>query len=364
MAKDYYEILDVPRGSSEDEIKKAYRKLALKYHPDRAPEDKKKEYEEKFKEISQAYSILSDKNKREQYDKFGKTFENGQGGFGSGFSQQDFGHFYDAFGGKNSFEDLGLNDIFGEIFGFKTRRQTKQSVQYGQDIQIDIVIDLEDAFEGVKKEIEIRKSVTCSKCGGKGGESLKKCSFCQGSGYEQVKSQSIFGIIVQQRVCSHCNGRGEIPEKVCSECRGQGVVKENIKIGISIPAGIDNGQTIKLSGQGETAPYGGQAGDLFARIRVRPHKYFERREDNIYYNLVINFAQASLGDKIEIPTLSKSIRIKIPSGTQPGEIIKLKGKGMPRLYGRGSGDLLVRIKVNVPKRLSWKQKKLIKELSL
>ncbi len=359
MAKDYYEILGVPRSASEQEIKKAYRKLALKYHPDRAPENKKKEYEAKFKEISQAYRVLSDKEKKGQYDQFGQTFEEA----GRGFSQQDFRSFYDVFGGRDIFEDLGFGRIFEEIFGFGPRTRTRPATQYGQDIVIDTAIDLEDAFHGTQREIELRKMVVCQECHGQGGQSLKKCSTCQGSGYEQIRGSGLFGIIIQQRFCSQCGGRGEIPEETCSQCHGQGIIKETKKIKAAIPAGIEDGQTLRLAGQGEAAPYGGPAGDLFINVRIRPHKYFERQEDGLYFDLVINFAQATLGDKIEIPTLDGQVKLKIPAGIQPGEMIKLKGKGMPRLYGRGRGDLIVRVQVKVPKKLSRREKEIIRELA-
>jgi len=361
MSKDYYEILGIPKNASEEEIKKAYRKLALKYHPDRAPTDKKKEYEEKFKEISQAYGILSDKEKRIQYDQFGQTFEGAP--FGQGFSQQDFRSFHDVFGGRDIFDDLGFGRIFEEMFGFGPRTRTRRATQYGQDIVLDIEIKLEESFNGLEKEIELRKMVTCPECQGQGGQSLKKCPSCQGSGYQQTSRQGLLGFIIQQRPCSQCHGRGEAPEKICSKCSGQGRLKETKKIKITIPAGIDNGQVLKLSGQGEAAPYGGQAGDLFVNIHLRPHQDFQRQEDNLYYNLVINFTQAALGDKIEIPTLAGQVELKIPSGIQPGEILKLKGKGMPRLYGRGQGDLIVKVQVNVPKKLSREQKKLVEELN-
>lgn len=356
MAKDYYEVLGVSRSALEIEIKKAYRKLALKYHPDRAPENKKKEYEEKFKEISQAYSVLSDMNKKEQYDQYGQTFKGSP--FEQGFSQQDFGSFYDAFGGQDIFEDLGFSRIFEQMFGFRA----KQTVQYGQDIIMDTEIDLEDAFNGLKKEIQLKKMVICEKCDGKGGKFLKKCSTCQGSGFEQIRSSSLFGMFIRQRLCSQCHGRGEAPEKTCSECRGQGRIKKINKIKITIPAGIDSGQTLKMSNQGEAGPYGGPAGDLFINVHIRPHKQFQRQGDNLVLNLNINFTQAVLGDKIEIPTLDKKIKLKIPSGIQSGEMIELRGKGMPKLYGRGHGSLIVKVQVDVPKKLSWQQKRIIKEL--
>lgn len=357
---DYYKVLGVSRDATEQEIKKTYRKLALKYHPDRAPQDKKKEYEEKFKEVSQAYRVLSDKEKRAQYDQFGQTFENGQG---SPFGQQDFRSFHEAFGGRDIFEDLGFGRIFEEMFGFGRRAGARPDVHYGQDISLDMELDLEDAFHGVEKEIELRRLVVCSKCKGKGGQSLKKCPVCQGSGYEQINNRSLFGLFIQQRPCSNCHGRGEVPEKTCPECRGQGRIKQTQKIKVTVPAGIDGGQVLKLTGQGNAGLYNGPAGDLFVNIHLRPHKHFQRQGDNLGLDLEISFAQAALGDKIEIPLLDGKANLKIPAGIQPGEMIKLKDKGMPHLYGRGHGDLIVKIQVKVPKKLSRKQKKIIKELN-
>jgi len=361
MPKDYYQTLGVSKDASESEIKKAYRKLALKYHPDKAPENKKKEYEEKFKEISQAYGILSDKDKKSQYDQFGQTFDQGSP-FGQGFSQRDFRSFQDAFGGQDIFEDLGFGRIFEQMFGFGPRGRARPKTQYGQDIVIDQEISLEQAYQGLKKQVDLRKMVTCDKCQGQGGKNLKKCSACQGTGYEQVSQQSILGLILQQRPCAKCQGRGEIPEKECKHCHGQGIVKQSEKVELDIPAGIEHGQTLKISGQGESAPHNGQDGDLFVNIHIKPHKDFERQEDNLFYNLVINFSQAALGDKIQIPTLEGKVNLKIPAGTQSGEMIKLRGKGMPNLYKSKQGDLIVKVQVVTPTKLSRQQKKLIKEL--
>ncbi len=361
MSKDYYKTLGVSKSSSDIEIKKAYRKLALKYHPDKAPKDKKKEYEEKFKEISESYRILSDKEKRSQYDQFGQVFEQGQSS--NGFSQQDFNSFHDAFGGQDIFEDLGFGRVFEQMFGFNTREGSRRATQYGQDIVIDKEIILEDAFYGIEKEIYLRKIVICSECNGKGGKEFKQCNVCGGSGYQQVQNNSIFGMIFQRKACPQCHGSGEIPKEVCKKCDGQGIIKENKKIKITIPIGIENGQTLKLSNQGEAAPYGGESGDLYVNIHVKTHKEFQRIGSNLIYNLNIDFVQAVLGDKIEIPIIDSRIKLKIPSGTQPGEMIKLKGKGMPMLYGRGKGDLIIKIQVKVPKKINSKQKKLIKELN-
>ena len=355
MAKDYYEVLKVPKGASEDEIKKSYRKLAMKYHPDRAPQGKKKEYEEKFKEVSQAYGVLSDKDKKAQYDQFGQTFEGGPS-----FDQQGFGSFYDAFGGQDIFEDLGFGRVFEQMFGFGPRRG---AAQLGQDIVIDTELTLEQAASGIEKDIEVRKWVICPECDGKGGKNLKKCPKCHGSGYEQVRSNSIFGMFISRRPCDKCETRGEIPEKKCSKCRGEGRVKQTKKIEMSIPVGIDNGQIVKLPGQGEVPPYGGRPGDLYANVHIKPHKDFKRQGDDLIYDLKINFTQAALGDKIEIPTLDKKIRLKIPAGIQPKEVIELRGEGMPKLYGKSKGDLRVVVQIEVPKKLSRKQKKILEELS-
>ena len=361
MSKDYYKTLGVSKSASDVEIKKAYRKLALKYHPDRAPKEKKKEYEEKFKEISESYRILSDKEKRSQYDQFGSAFE--QSPFNQGFSQQDFNSFHDAFGGQDIFEDLGFGKIFEQMFDFGPRARSGRATQYGQDIIIDKEITLEDSFYGIEKEIYLRKTVTCSECNGKGGKEFKQCNVCGGSGYQQVQNNSIFGMIFQRRACPECHGKGEIPKEICKKCNGQGIVKENKEIKITIPAGIESEQTLKLSDQGEAAPYGGESGDLYVNIHIKPHKEFKRIGSNLIYNLVINFTQAVLGDKIEIPIIDGKVKLKIPSGIQPGEMIKLKDKGMPTLYGRSKCDLIIRIQVKVPKKISRKQKKLIKELN-
>lgn len=359
MPKDYYQILGVAKTASGDEIKKAYRKLALQYHPDRAPEDKKKDYEERFKEISQAYRVLSDKEKRAQYDQYGQTLEGAP--FGYGFSERDFRSFYDVFGGQDTFEGLGFDRIFEEIFGFGRRSARGQTAQYGDDITLDLEISLEEAFGGLKKEIVLRKMAVCPECQGRGGQSIKECPTCRGSGYEQTKRSGLFGLFIQQKICSQCHGRGKVPEKICHHCHGEGRIKQEKTIKVSIPAGIDDGQVLKLSNQGQAGAYGAPAGDLFINIHLKPHKYFRRYSDEIYFNLTIDFTQAILGDKIEIPTLDGSIRLKIPAGIQPEEVIKLKGKGMSRLYSRGRGDLLVRIKVNIPKKISREQKKIIEE---
>lgn len=362
--KDYYEILGVSKDASEDQIKKAYRRLALKYHPDKAPEDKKKEYEQKFKDISEAYKILSNKDKRAQYDQYGQTFEGSSFG-GGGFSQEDFSHFYDAFGGKQGFENMGFDKIFEEVFGFGRRSGgSRQAVYQGEDIHVDLEITLEEAFSGIEKELNLRRLTKCSECQGKGGENLKTCSTCKGSGYEQERNNSLWGLFVQQRPCSECGGRGEVPDKRCQKCQGTGRIKEEQKVKIEIPAGIQTGQTLRVPQQGEIGPYGGPAGDLLVDIRIKPHKDFIREGEKLIYNLEINFNQAALGDKINVPTPEGDVNLKIPAGTQPGDKIRLRNKGMPQLYGGKRGDLIVKVQIKVPKRLSRKQKKMLQELEL
>ena len=360
--KDYYEILGVKKNASEQEIKKAYRHLAMQFHPDRASHDKKKDYEEKFKEISEAYRILSDKNKRAQYDQYGHAFEGAPFG-NEGFSQRDFGSFYDVFGGQDIFEDLGFDRIFEQMFGFKrTRSRTKAAQQEGQDIYLDLEMTLEEAFSGVEKEIDLNLMTTCSQCNGKGGSNFKKCDNCNGAGFQQVRSQSIFGYLIRQKECSKCQGQGQIPDKICSICHGKGRIKEIKTIKVKIPAGIDNNQSLKLTEQGEAGLYGGPAGDVLITVHIKPHKDFERRNEHLIYQLTINFTQAALGDKIEIPSIDSQISLKIPAGTQPDDLIKLKGKGMPDLYGHNRGDMIIQIRVKVPKHLNSAQKKIIEEL--
>jgi len=358
MAKDYYQILGVSKNATDEEIKKAYRKLALKYHPDRAPEDKKKEYEEKFKEISEAYKVLSDKQKRSQYDQYGTTF--GEGPFTGDFSERDFSSFYDVFGGKDIFENLGFDRIFEDIFGFRTRAKPKE--QYGEDIYMDIEIDLKDAFYGIEKEISINKFVVCPECKGKGGKGIKKCDQCNGTGYIQERRRSLFGIFIRERICPKCNGKGKIPEEICKRCKGEGRIKEIKKLRVNIPRGIEDGQVIRLDKQGNAGIQGAPSGDLFITIHIKPHKIFKRKGGDLYYNLFIRYSQAVLGDKVKIPGIDKDLILKIPAGIQSGEVIVLKNKGMPYLYGRGRGDLKVFVNVVIPKKLSRSQKKIVEEM--
>lgn len=361
MAKNYYEILGVEKGANDDEIKKAYRKLAHKYHPDKAGGD-----EAKFKEINEAYQVLSDKQKRAQYDQFGSTFEGaGAGGPGGGFGGFDFSGFGAGQGGFGFEGDLG--DIFGDIFGGGRAGRVRQ--ERGQDVSVDVEISLEDVLESVEKEIRIYIGVSCPKCGGTGaepGSKLETCPTCGGTGQIQKQRRTMFGVFAQSEICPDCRGTGERPEKNCTKCGGDGRVKEEKIIKVKIPAGIADGQTIRISGQGEAGlrPGSGKSmpGDLYVTVHIRKHPLFERKGDDLYYNLSINFTQAALGDSVNIPTLTKKIKLKIPSGIQSGKIIKIGGAGLPHLGARGSGDMFIVVHMKTPDKLSKRQKQLLEDL--
>ncbi|MBI4708881.1 MAG: molecular chaperone DnaJ [Candidatus Portnoybacteria bacterium] len=367
MAKDYYEILGISKNASPDEIKRAYRKLAHEHHPDKGGDEKK------FKEINGAYQVLSDPQKRAQYDQFGTTFEQAQAGGGfSGFNGfRDFSSYADAFdffkrgrGEEQEFEFGNLGDIFEGIFGGATRPGSKKR-QRGQDIVVDAEITLEEAARGVEREFNIYKGVICSKCGGSGsepGSELKECPKCKGRGKVEETRRAAFFSFSQTKTCPECQGRGKKPEKVCSKCGGDGRVKEYKTIKIKIPAGIEDGQAISLTGQGEAGMFGAPAGDLYVTIHIKPHKSFERKGDDLYHDLSISFTQAVLGDKIELPTLFEVVSLKIPAGVESGTLIRLQNKGMPRLRQRGNGDMIVKVKIEIPKKLSRKQRELIDKL--
>ena len=366
MAKDYYDNLGVAKNASPDEIKRAYRKLAQQYHPDKGGDP------EKFKQINEAYQVLSDPQKRAQYDRFGAGFEQARssGGF-SGFGDfRDFSSYadaFDVFGRGQEFDFGNLGDIFEQVFGGASGRGGRGGgrKQRGQDISIDVEITLEEVARGVEKEFNIYKGITCPKCGGSGGEpgsAIKDCPRCKGKGQiEETRSAGFFSFS-QVRICPECRGSGRKPEKVCSQCGGDGRVKDYKTISVNIPAGIEDGQAISLRGQGEVGIYGSAPGDLYLTVHIKPHKTLERKGDDLYLSVEVSFTQAVLGDKIEIPTLSGAVQLKIPEGIESGTVIRLKDKGMPHLHGRGSGDMLVKIKIKTPKRLSRSQKNLIEKL--
>lgn len=368
MPKDYYEILGVPRNASPDEIKRAYRRLAQQHHPDKGGDEKK------FKEVNEAYQVLSDPEKRSQYDQFGATFEQARAGGGfSGFNGfRDFSSFADAFdffgqgrrGREGGFEFGDLGDIFGEVFG-GAAAPSKRRRKRGKDISVETEITLEEAAKGLEKEFELYKSVVCPKCGGSGaelGSGLKECPRCKGRGRIEETKRAAFFSFSQIVTCLECQGLGKKPEKTCGHCGGDGRVKEYKTISVKIPPGIEDGQVISLRGQGEAETKGGAPGDLYLTVHIRPHELFKRERSNLLYDLEIDFTRAALGDKIEIPTLFETIFLKIPEGIESGAVIKVKGKGMSHLYGKGSGDLMVRIKIKTPKKLSRKARQLLEEL--
>lgn len=357
MSKDYYNILGVSKDASDDEIKKAYRKLAHKHHPDKQGGD-----EQKFKEINEAYQVLSDKKKRQQYDQFGQTFEQAQsqGGF-SGFEGfRDFSSFANGFGGGGGFEDI-FSDIFGAS-GFGGGSAGSEPV--GSDIEMDVEISFEEMAKGVQREFNVYKKIICDSCGGTGAQDkdTKTCPTCKGSGKVQRAARSLFGTFTQVTTCPECHGRGNIPKTKCKKCGGDGVVRDYQKVKINIPAGIENGQTIRVEGYGEAPTGGGRSGDLYLTVHVKPHKRFVRKGNDIHSEETISISQALLGDKIETETIDGLVKIKIPAGIQSGTYLKIKNKGISRLRGFGRGDHLVQIIIKTPERLSRQQKKLIEKL--
>ncbi|HAU5098281.1 TPA: molecular chaperone DnaJ [Clostridioides difficile] len=349
--RDYYEVLGISKGAEVQEIKKAYRKLAMKYHPDRNPGDK--EAEEKFKEINEAYEVLSDDTKRKTYDQFGHDGLNGQGGFGG----QGFGGFEDMFG-----------DIFGDMFGgsFGGGRTRRRGPQRGADIRQSVTISFEEAAFGKKMSIKVNRSEECEECNGTGakpGTSKKTCSTCNGTGQVRTVQRTPFGNIASSRPCSTCNGTGEVIESPCSKCHGTGNTRKVKTIEVDIPAGIDDGQMIKLSGQGEVGEKGAPRGDLYIVVNVKSHPLFTRDGNDIYFEMPITFVQATLGDEIEVPTLDGKVKYSVPEGTQTGTVFRLKEKGIPRIRGNSRGDQYVKVVVEIPKKLNDKQKELLREFA-
>ena len=358
---DYYNILGVSKGATDDEIKKAYRKLAHQHHPDKSSGN-----EAKFKEINEAYQILSDRTKRQQYDQFGRTFEqggfSGQGGPASGF---DFGNFDfgDIFSGGFSSQGGDFEDIFSNIFGGGTTRGRRKA--RGRDIQIDAEISFAEMVKGAERSTNLYRHIKCDHCQGSGGEpgvGMKTCPTCHGTGQVRKTSRSFFGNFSQVSVCPECGGEGNVFEKKCSRCGGDGRIKKEEQIKINIPAGIQDGQTISLENRGEAGEKGARPGNLYVVIHVQPHAKFSRSGNDILSTEHIPFSLAALGGKTEIETIEGNLILKIPAGTQSGEIFKIKGKGVPELHGSGHGHQMVKIIVQTPKNLSREQRRIIEEL--
>ncbi|MFF5993665.1 molecular chaperone DnaJ [Lysinibacillus sp. KU-BSD001] len=344
--RDYYEVLGLAKGASKDEIKKAYRKLSKQYHPDI---NKEPGADEKFKEIAEAYEVLSDEQKRARYDQFGH--EDPQAGFGGG-----------GFGGGFG----GFEDIFSSFFGGGGRRQDPNAPRKGDDLQFRMTISFEEAVFGQEKEVEIPKEENCETCSGTGakpGTTPQNCSQCGGSGEINQAVETPFGRMVNRRSCPSCRGAGKIIVDKCTACRGAGKVTNRKKIKINIPAGVDDGQQLRVAGQGEPGVNGGPAGDLYIVFTVRNHEYFERDGDDIYYELKLTFPQASLGDEIEVPTVHGKVKLKIPAGTQSGAQFRIKDKGVKNVHGYGQGHQYVVVKVVTPTKLTEKQKQLLREFA-
>lgn len=355
--RDYYEVLGVGKSSSDDEIKKAYRSLAKKYHPDLNPGDK--EAEAKFKEVNEAYEVLSDHDKKSRYDQFGfagvdPNFNPGGGGFGGG-----------GFGGGFDMGDLG--GIFGDLFegfGFGGGRSQRGGPQKGENVRVRLGISFFEACMGAKKDVEYSHMANCPDCGGSGaakGTSPKNCPECGGSGYVKKMSRTPFGNIASTVPCGSCRGKGKVIEKPCTTCRGSGRITKTSRVEINIPAGIDNGQTIPLRGHGDAGVSGGGAGDLYVTVAVRPDPVFERDGFDVYTEIPITYAQAVLGDEITVPTVDGKVKYEIPEGTQSGTTFRLRGKGITVLGGRGKGDQYVKVNVEVPKKLNRSEKEALRE---
>jgi molecular chaperone DnaJ len=347
--RDYYEVLGIGRGASEDEIRRSYRRLALQYHPDR---NKEPGSADRFKEVKEAYEVLSDGEKRHLYDRFGHAA--GERGFTNG--------------GFSGFTGFGIEDIFESFFGAQagTAGGRRTRVQRGADLRTDVTLTLEEAVFGVEKEITFPKHESCARCSGKGiepGKEPVKCPRCEGSGELRRTHQSIFGQMVNVSMCDRCRGEGTLIQDPCVECRGQGVVRVTRTLRVSIPAGIDDNSQIRLGNEGEPGPHGGPAGHLYLLVHVQPHRYFHRQGNELLVELPINVAQAALGDELEIDSLDGAVTIKIPAGTQNGRTVRVRGKGVPYLRDQGRGDLLVRLKVSIPTDLSAQQRDLFKKLA-
>ena len=344
--RDYYEILGVARTASAEELKSAFRTLARKYHPD---VNKEPDAEEKFKEINEAYAVLSDADKRRAYDQFGHAGVNGAGGVPD-WNSMDFA------------------DIFGEFFGFATgsSRQRQNAPRRGADLSYTATLTFEEAIFGVEKEIEITRDEICSTCKGKGaepGSNPVKCSNCGGRGEVRQVRQTFLGSMVQVATCPNCAGRGEIISTPCHTCKGRGLERKTVKKVVPIPGGVDNGTQIRLAGEGQPGVNGGPTGNLYMDIKVKSHQYFKRKGNDILLDLNVNIAQAVLGAEVEVPTVDGKTKLNIPAGTQPGKVFTLRGKGSPFLRSTGRGDQLVIINVDVPTKLSPDQRKLFEQLA-
>ncbi|HUS99230.1 MAG TPA: molecular chaperone DnaJ [Candidatus Thermoplasmatota archaeon] len=353
--KDYYEVLGIDHSARKEDIKKVYRKLALQYHPDK---NKDKGAEEKFKEISEAYAVLHDDEKRKMYDQYGHA------GIDQRYTSEDIfrgADFGDIFRGRG----FDFNDIFEQFFGGRNRFTRHPRAQRGNDIRFDIEISLEDAYRGMETELEVPRTELCETCRGSGarpGSSPKQCSTCRGSGQLQVSRRTAFGMFTQITECSKCHGQGTFIEDPCPSCRGRGSLQKIRKIELRIPRGIEDGAHLRLAGQGENPQGVHQSGDLYVVVHMKQHPVFDRRGADLYRKFSISFPQASLGASLSVETLQGREHLKIPDGTENGTLFKIKGSGMPKIHGSGSGDLYVLIQVTTPKKLNKRAILLLEEL--
>ena len=348
--RDYYEVLGLARNASNDDLKGAFRRLARQYHPD---VNKEPDAEERFKEINEAYAVLSDADRRAAYDRFGHAGVKGAGG------AADF---------TVDFTDFA--DIFGDLFGFggfgRSGRGSRNAPRRGADLQYRVDLTFEEAVFGVEKEIEITRDEVCDNCSGSGAEpgtSPERCSACNGAGEVRQVRQTLLGSMVQVATCPTCNGQGETISTPCLSCKGRGLERNVRKKVVSIPAGVDTGTQIRMAGEGQPGLNGGPQGNLYIAINVRPHKYFKRRETNILLDIDVNIAQATLGAEVDVPTVDGTVKLKIPTGTQPGKVLRMRDKGVPHLRGNGRGDQLVVINVDIPTRINSDQRVLFEQLA-
>ena len=365
--KDYYEVLGVSKTATDEELKKAYRKLAKKYHPDANP-DNKKEAEMKFKEINEAYETLSDPQKRKMYDQFGPEGPSGFGGTGGPFGGQG-GYYSYTTSGFDGFSDFGdLGDIFSSFFGGgRSSSRNNNRPRQGDDLKYNMDISFEDSFLGVEREINITRNETCNTCNGTGarpGTRPEKCSVCHGTGNVTQVQNTILGQMQTTRPCSNCHGTGEVIKEPCDMCRGKGTVRKQAKIKVKIPAGINDGQTIVLRGEGEPGSKGGPKGDLYITMRVKKHSIYSRSGDNVICDIPITFTQATLGADLEIPLVDGTKeKYRIPEGTQPGTKFTIKNKGFKAINGNYQGDFVFKVQVQVPKRLTSEQREILTRLA-
>lgn len=361
--RDYYEVLGIEKSASQDEIKKAYRKLALKYHPDRNPDDK--EAEENFKEAAEAYEVLSNDEKRAKYDRFGHSgMRGGQDFHGFNDVNDIFSHFSDIFGGAFG----GGSSIFDEFFGgggTSSRSRQRTGGTPGTDLKVTLKLTLEEIASGTTKKVKLKKQVKCSTCNGTGAEdsdSYQTCSVCSGNGEVRQVSRSVFGQFVNIAPCNNCNGTGKIIANRCDSCKGEGRVYDEATVRVNVPAGVTDNSYMTLRGEGNAGKNGGPAGSLIAIFKELEHEYFERDGDNVIYDLFITYPEAVMGTEVEVPTLNGRAKLKIESGIEAGKFLKMREKGIQHLNSHGAGDQLVRVNIHVPKKISSKEKELLKEL--